>query len=118
MLRRELLDVCDTSRYTDGEFDVVLAYGGPLSYAFDHVDDALRGLLRIIRPTGVVIASVMSLLGTWRYLLPDITVLAEIVGADANDATLRTGDLRHVRPDGRCHICRMFRWIDIQALLE
>jgi SAM-dependent methyltransferase len=26
---RELLDVCDTSRYDDGEFDVLLAYGGP-----------------------------------------------------------------------------------------
>ena len=26
---REPLDVCDTSRYDDGEFDVILAYGGP-----------------------------------------------------------------------------------------
>jgi hypothetical protein len=31
---RELLDACDTSRYRDGEFDAVLAFGGPLSYAF------------------------------------------------------------------------------------
>ena len=27
----EVLDVCDTSHYSDGEFDAVVAYGGPLS---------------------------------------------------------------------------------------
>lgn len=115
--RRELLDICDTSRYQDGEFDVVLAYGGPLSYAFDHVDEAMRGLLRVVAPTGVVIASVMSQLGTWRCLLPEITALAETVGEDANDATLRTGDLRYVHPDGQGHICRMFRSSDVEELL-
>lgn len=50
--RRELLDVCDTSRYADGEFDAVVAFGGPLSYAFEHTDEAMRGLLRIVAMTG------------------------------------------------------------------
>lgn len=31
--RGELVDVCDTSRYDDAEFDAVVAFGGPLSYA-------------------------------------------------------------------------------------
>src|ERR1700722_7283473 len=44
---RELVDICDTSRFPDSTFDVVLAYGGPLSYAFEETDSALRGLLRI-----------------------------------------------------------------------
>lgn len=48
--RRELVDVCDLSRYADGEFDVVLAYGGPLSYTFEDEDRALRGMLRVVRP--------------------------------------------------------------------
>ena len=113
--RRELLDVCDTSRYRDGEFDAVLAYGGPLSYAFERAEAALRGLLRVVHPAGVVVASVISWLGSWRYKLPAVTALAEQVGEDANDATLRTGDLRHVIREG--HVCQMFRWSDVEALV-
>ena len=111
----EILDVCDTTRYADGEFDAVVAYGGPLSYAFENVDEALMGLFRIVRPGGVVVASVMSLLGTWRYFLEETIIVAETFGEDANDAILRTGDLRHI---GGAHICQMFRASDITALVE
>jgi SAM-dependent methyltransferase len=103
---RELLDVCDTSRYDDGEFDVVLAYGGPLSYAFERTEEALRGLRRITTPDGVVVASVMSALGTWRHLLAGAVEVAAKVGEDANDAVLCTGDLRFA---GARHVCQMFR---------
>jgi len=116
--RRELLDVCDTSRYDDAEFDAIVAFGGPLSYAFERTDEAVRGLLRITRPGGVVLASVMSWLGTWRYFLPAITAHAETVGEDANDEALRTGDLRPLAGDRSVHICQMFRWNDLEALLE
>jgi ubiquinone/menaquinone biosynthesis C-methylase UbiE len=58
--RRELFDVCDASRYADGQFDAVVAFGGPLSYAFERTDEAMGGLLRVIRPDGFVTASVMS----------------------------------------------------------
>ena len=112
--RRELLDVCDSSRYADGEFDAVVAFGGPLSYAFERTEEAMRGLLRIIRAEGIVVASVMSLLGGWRYFLRAITALSD----EANDKVLRTGDLRHVASDPGEHICQMFRWSDLEALVE
>lgn len=111
----EILDVCDTTRYVDGEFDAVVAYGGPLSYAFENVDQALTGLFRIVRPGGVVVASVMSLLGTWKYFLAETIIVAETFGEDTNDAILRTGDLRHI---GGANICQMFRASDITALVE
>jgi SAM-dependent methyltransferase len=123
VVRRELLDVTDTSRYGDGEFDAVLAYGGPLSHAVGRAADALRGLLRLVGPDGIVVASVMSLLGTWRHTLPHEVALAETGGATvggtvsgAPDAAEQTGDPCHVRPDG--HACRMFRWHDVVALVE
>ena len=116
--RREVLDVCDTSHYADQEFDAVVAFGGPLSYAFERTDEAMRGLLRLIGPGGTVVASVMSLLGTWRYFLPAVAELEEVVGEAANDETLRTGDLRHVVSDAGEHICRMFRWSDVEALVK
>lgn len=116
--RRELLDVCDTSRYSDGEFDAIVVFGGPLSYAFERAGEAMRGLLRIVRPEGVVVASVMSSLGTWRYFLPAVTALSAVVGEEANDQVLHTGDLRHVVHEASDHICQMFRWSDIQALVQ
>ncbi|WP_454048752.1 class I SAM-dependent methyltransferase [Cellulomonas sp. Marseille-Q8402] len=112
--RRELLDVCDVSRYADGVFDAVVAYGGPLSYAFEDAEAALRGLLRVTRPGGVVVASVMSTLGTWRSGLPGVVALAEQVGEDVNDRVLTTGDLRHV--PGAAHVCRMFRSSEVRDL--
>lgn len=116
--RHELLDVCDTSRYADGEFDAVVAFGGPLSYAFEHTDEAMRGLLRIVADDGVVVASAMSWLGGWRYFLAAITDLEETVGRAATEMVMRTGDLRHVVQDPGAHICQMFRWSDIEMLLH
>lgn len=114
---RELLDVCDTARFADAGFDVVLAFGGALSYAFDRAESAMRGLLQAAGAEGVVVASVMSTLGSWRHLLADVVDLAERVGEDAADAALRTGDLRHVQPTGEGHICRMFRWSELRELV-
>jgi SAM-dependent methyltransferase len=111
---RALLDVCDTSQYADGEFDAVVAFGGPLSYAFEGADDALRGLLRTTGQDGVVLASVMSTLGSWRYFLPGALDDIRRAGQDANDLVLTTGDLRHF---GAPHICQMFRASEVEALV-
>jgi ubiquinone/menaquinone biosynthesis C-methylase UbiE len=72
-------DIRDLSRWADASFDVTVAYGGPLSYVFEDATSALRELLRVTRADGTVVASV-------------------IYGDDANDAVLRTGDLRPVQP--------------------
>lgn len=111
---RALLDICDTSRYGDATFDVVLAYGGPLSYAFEQTEDALAGLLRITKPGGYVVASVMSWLGSWRHFLPSALEDAKDVGDDAFDLMLTTGDLRHSQTT---HVCQMFRARDLSELV-
>jgi SAM-dependent methyltransferase len=111
---RTLLDICDTSRYGDASFDVVLAYGGPLSYAFEQTEDALEGLFRIVKPGGAVVASVMSLLGTWRHALRGVVEETKVSGEDANDLVLTTGDLRYI---GRDHVCQMFRSREIPELV-
>ncbi|ACZ30629.1 Methyltransferase type 12 [Xylanimonas cellulosilytica DSM 15894] len=112
---RELLDVCDVSRFNDGEFDAVVAYGGPLSYAFEETESALRGLLRITAAGGVVVGSVMSMLGTWRHALPGVVQVAAAFGEDVNDEVLATGDLRHLA--GAAHVCKMFRARELGDLL-
>jgi SAM-dependent methyltransferase len=115
---RAVLDVCDVSRYADGEFDAVVAYGGPLSYAFDRAGPALAGLLRVTRPAGPVIASVMSTLGSFRHLLTGAVELADEYGDDLTDRILATGDLRQAQPPGSGqHTCRMLRSGEIEELV-
>jgi len=106
------LDVRDTSSFADATFDAVVAFGGPLSYVFDDADTALRGLVRITRPDGIVLASLMSLLGAWRHFLPAVLELS----AEENDHILSTGDLRRSQPDG--HVCQLYRASDIHRLVE
>ena len=108
----ELLDVRDVSRFSDDAFDVVLAYGGPLSYVFDHAHDALRGLFRIITPHGHVVASVMSMLGAYRRFLPAVLELTD----EENAHILATGDLRRSQPEG--HVAQLYRAREVQSLVE
>jgi SAM-dependent methyltransferase len=111
---RAIVDVCDTSQFDDGAFDAVVAFGGPLSYAFEEQRAALEGLLRITAPGGVVVASVMSLLGAWRYHLRAVVDDTDRAGEDANDLVLATGDLRHF---GTPHVCQLFRARDMAELV-
>ncbi|MFZ0325296.1 MAG: class I SAM-dependent methyltransferase [Actinomycetes bacterium] len=113
---RLLLDVRDTGELGDGSFDLVLAYGGPLSYVFDDARQALAGLLRLVVPGREVVASVMSTLGTWRALLELVESEGEQLGHDSMDAVLRTGDLRPTQPLG--HVCQMYRWSQAQQLVS
>lgn len=108
-------DVRDLSHWADGSFDLAVAYGGPLSYVFEDAPVALRELLRVTRPGGTVLASVMSALGACRHLLPGVVDIIAEYGDDANDAVLRTGDLRPVQPTG--HVCLMYRAGEIPGLV-
>lgn len=114
---RHQADVCDLSDYGDAEFDAALAFGGPLSYAFDRVEDAVDGLFRVVRPGGPLVASVMSTIGAYRQFLRGVIEIIEAVGDDANDRVLSTGDLRETQPPGTGHTCKMFRWAEVEGLV-
>jgi SAM-dependent methyltransferase len=115
VISRSILDICDTSKIADASFDAVVAYGGPLSYAFENTPEAMKGLLRILKPDGVLVASVMSLPGSWRYFLGGVVAEAELYGDDANDLVFDTGDMRHI---GVGHVCQMFRSREIVDLVH
>lgn len=105
------LDVRDADRYADGQFDAVVAFGGPLSYVFDHASDALRGLLRATSPGGAVVGSVMSTLGSYRAFFPAVDELTD----PEIDHILATGDLRQSQPEG--HVCRMYDGTGVRDLV-
>ncbi|MEY9956704.1 class I SAM-dependent methyltransferase [Streptacidiphilus sp. MAP5-52] len=108
-------DIRDLSAFPDGSFDAVVAFGGPLSYTFEQADQAMSELVRAVRPGGVVLASVMSLWGTWRARFTGVTAMEAQHGSAVGDLVLRTGDLRHV-PDME-HVCRMFTWQQVTELV-
>jgi SAM-dependent methyltransferase len=111
---RRLLDARDLSTFDDGSFDAVVAYGGPLSYAFERAEDALGECLRVTRSGGVVLASVMTTIGTVRLFLPAIVDEIDAFGIDGAEAVLHTGDLR--LSGANAHHCRMFRWRELTEM--
>ena len=72
-------DIADLSMFPDGRFDVVICYGGALSYVCDQRHRAAAELVRAVRREGVILASVMSLNGAAANLVrsPHMFVLKD-----------------------------------------
>jgi SAM-dependent methyltransferase len=107
------LDICDLGLFADATFDAVVAFGGPLSYVFENRDRALRECIRVVRPGGMLLLSVMSIWGTvHRHLaavrLPDAT----------NRSIVATGDLTKENEPGSTHHCHMFRAAELRSFLD
>jgi SAM-dependent methyltransferase len=113
---RLLLDIRDLSAFSDGAFDAVVAYGGPISYAFDQAAAALAECLRVTRPGGVVLCSVMSTIGTFRWFLPGVAEEIKTFGVEAVGTMLHTGDTRPIQ-EAVGHNCRMFRWRELDEMI-
>ncbi len=111
---RRVLDVCDLRAFANGEFDAVVAYGGPLSYVFERRDEAMAEVLRVLRPGGVALLSVMSLRGTVRHHLPGV------LAADPrdNEQVLDTGDRCPETCALDSHHCHMFRSEELAELIS
>ena len=56
-------DITDLSLFPDGQFDAVICYGGALSYVSERRHRAASELVRVVRPGGILLISVMSRYG-------------------------------------------------------
>ena len=109
-----VLDICDLRRFADGEFDAVVAYGGPISYVFDRADGALQECRRVLKDGGVLLCSVMSLWGTCHRYLGDVLQIPPA----QNKVITDTGDLSPATLPENKHYCRMYRAAGFREMLE
>jgi ubiquinone/menaquinone biosynthesis C-methylase UbiE len=109
-------DVLDLSHWTDETFDATVCFGGPLSYILDGAERAVAELVRVTKPGGHVLVSVMSLVGAVTHFLPILLDLVRRDGAPKNDEIIRTGLLSD-EPDYGHLPMKLFRWSELEALL-
>jgi SAM-dependent methyltransferase len=109
-------DVSDLSRFEDGSFDVVVCFGGPLSYLVDRAEDAVRELARVVRPGGHVLVSVMSLVGCVVHYTKELVDLARRDGVAQQLEIVESGVLPEKPGYGHLAI-RLYRWEELDALL-
>jgi ubiquinone/menaquinone biosynthesis C-methylase UbiE len=114
---RQVADVLDLSRWDDGSFDATVCFGGPLSYVVDRADQGIAELVRVTRPGGRVLVSVMSVVGTVVHFLPMLLDLVRRDGVAKNEAIVETGLLPDEADYGHLAM-KLFRWSELEALLS
>ena len=108
------VDICDLGQFEVGQFDGVVAYGGPFSYVLDQRDRAMRACLRVLKPKGILLLSVMSLWGTvHRHLNGVLETPIEI-----NQKIIETGDISPETFPGRGNYMHLFRAGELRAWLK
>jgi ubiquinone/menaquinone biosynthesis C-methylase UbiE len=110
-------NVLDLSRWEDASFDAAVCFGGPLSYVVERAEDGIAELVRVTRPGGHVLVSVMSLVGTVLHFLPILLDLARRDGVPKNEEIIRTGLLSD-EPDYGHLAMKLFRWSQLEDLLS
>jgi SAM-dependent methyltransferase len=109
-------DIADLGVLASDSFDVVVCYGGPLSYLLDQAHAGVAELARVLRPGGRLVASVMSLIGGTTAGLPLVVEDLRRFGPEAVSRVVETGILP-AEMSGHLAM-RMYRPRELRRLLE
>ncbi len=114
-----LLDITDLGRLTSDQFDIVVCTGGALNYAMDCEERALREMLRVTKPSGVLVLGVNSVVGVMLRCMPGIVSEKGKFGIDATRWLLDTGiqDPVHYPVENR-HFVHMLKACDLDKLFQ
>ena len=115
---RRKLDILNLEGIPDDAFDSIVCYGGLLSYVMEFVDKALDEVIRVTKPGGIILTSVMSSLGTHHHLIRNIFEDGVDIGLELFDEVAQTGDVMGKVAGGGTHHCHMFRWSEYRDILS
>jgi SAM-dependent methyltransferase len=104
-----LLDITDLKEIANNQYDVVTCVGGALNYTFDKEQAAIKEMLRVVKPGGVVIIGVMSFLNSLIRFLPGIVEEKGLFGIDATKWLMETGiqDAEHYPVENKNYVHMM-----------
>lgn len=111
---RVQLDITNLSQFETNRFDAVVCYGGALSYVMEQADKAVSELLRVVKPEGYVLLSVMSLVGATRIFLEGVMSLNNFV--EQIESARQNGIL--TREDNNGHPMKLYRSKELRDLFE
>ena len=107
----------DLGRWEDERFDATVCFGGPLSYVVDRAEEGIAELVRVTRPGGHVLVSVMSARRHDRRTSSRSCSTSRAATAwPRTSAIVRTGLLPD-EPDYGHLAMKLFRWSELEALL-
>ena len=109
------VDICDLSQFKSNSFDSIVTYGGPFSYVLDKRDVALSECIRVLKPNGLLLLSVMSLWGSAHGFLDGVLSLPP----EINQKITTTGDITPATfPERRSNFMHLFRSEELIDWLE
>jgi len=115
---RHKLDILDLKGIPDNGFDSTVVFGGPFSYVLEFFDEAMAEVIRVTKPGGVILTSVMSCLGTFHHLIRNVFDEWANLGIEKFDRIVETGDVLGEMANQSSHQCHMFRWSEYQKALS
>jgi len=110
-------DIINLEGIPDNAFDSTVCYGGLFSYVFEFVNQALEEVLRVTKPGGIILSSVMSCLGTYQHLIKNLFD-SQDVSLEMFDELTQTGDVLGVLAGRGTHQCHMYRWSEFREILS
>lgn len=113
----QILDLVDLSALAAGSFDAAVCVGGPLSYLLDKESVGLQQILRVVRPGGIVVLGVMSLINTLVLFMGVVRAEKEEIGIDNMRWLLETGFQDREHHPATEHYRHMMTSADVDALL-
>ncbi len=113
-----VLDLVDLSEIDDSYFDAIVCVGGPLSYLLNKAKVGVQELIRVVKPGGIVILGVMSLISTLIRFMGSLVQEKDEIGIENLRWVLQTGIQDREHNPGREHYCHMMTCADVDSLLK
>ncbi|MCY3810604.1 MAG: class I SAM-dependent methyltransferase [Gammaproteobacteria bacterium] len=112
-----VLDMVDLGAVEPSSFDAVVCVGGPLSYLLDKESVGIREILGVVRPGGIVVLGVMSLVNTVVLFMDMLPAEKEAIGLDNLRWLLETGIQDREHHPATEHYCHMMTSADVDRLV-